>query len=587
MAIVFLICPLQTFHALFSGKEGVLMMALQLKNITLFKGSRELLKNFNFTINKGQRVGLLGRNGCGKSTLFKLIVREETPDKGEIVIPESIKVSYLPQGFCEFHKNPHITVKEFLFEPIGRFLKTLAYLERLMSVKSGKVLDNILNDYGKVQAKFKMAGGYEYEENLKIILKKLHIDNHITTGSDMKFLSLSGGQKLKVTLARLLVKRPDLLLLDEPTNYLDIKSLIWLENFLSTFKGAIFVVSHDRKFLDKLSTSIIEISILDGTMKYYSGNYSSYYSQKEKENEKHWQKYSDQREKINTLKSDIKSTKKQAKKTEESTVNDQLRRYAKKVAKKAKSREKRLERLLSDEKRIEKPWTMETVRIKLKSGAKKGKALITIKDLTFKLPDGKTLFEKVSLDLSCGDRVAIIGANGSGKTTFLKTITGRLKPHTGEVIIWPETCTAYLPQDEGEELDLNKTVLEEFRADISIEEGEGRTFLHRMLFKGEDVFKKVGHLSYGERVKLILAKLMASGANTLLLDEPTNHLDMDSLEILESSLSNYEGGLLVISHDRSFLEKISIQRLYVFEEGRLHQYRDYQDYENKIKIQIK
>lgn len=564
-------------------------MSLQVKNLTKYAGARRLLNNINFTINKGQRVGILGRNGCGKSTLLKLIAEEEKPDSGEIIVPKEIKTGYLPQGFCDFHKNPLITVKEFLLEPVDKVMKNMAYLERLMETsknQSEETLENILNDYGKVQEIFEQTGGYNYEENLKITLEKLGLNNHITVGSNLKFLALSGGQKLKLALSRLLVSKPDLLLLDEPTNYLDIPSLIWLENFLKNFKGSLLVISHDRKFLDKISTDIFEIYIFDGSLKCYSGNYSAYNEEKNKEREKNWQKYLEQQEKISQLKNDISNTKNQALKTELNTVQDFLRGRSKKVAQKAKSREKRLERILSEESRIDKPRELETVRINLESNTKKGKSLLSLRKIDFKFPGGITLFKNVSFDLSCGEKIAIMGPNGSGKSTLLKLIAGRGKPSGGEIIVWPDSNSGYLPQDEGEELRLNKTVLEEFRSHTSMEEGEARTFLHRLLFKGEDVFKKIGCLSYGERMKLLIAKLMVSGVNTLLLDEPTGHLDIDSMERLEKALKKYEGGLIIISHDRYFIEKIDIRKLYVLEKGYLNYYRSYEDYEKNLLIQI-
>lgn len=558
------------------------MMTLQLQSITKYTGSRKLLKDISFTLNKGQRVGVLGRNGCGKSTLFKLIFHEVKPDAGAVIIPEGIRVEYLPQGFCELHQKPHISIREFLEEPFVKYLKLFASLEEKMKDKSGKLLDNILNEYGKAQDEFFRSGGYDYKDNLSFIFKKLDIHRDITPDSNFPFLNLSGGQRLKLTLARMLVSSPDLLLLDEPTNYLDIKSLLWLENYLITYSGALLVVSHDRKFLDKLATSIIEISITDGSMREYEGNYRKYCIEKEREKEKHWQRYYEQQEKINNLRSDIRNTKNHARKTEESTVNDQLRRYAKKVAKKAKSREKRLERLISEENLIEKPWALENIRINLKSGIKKGKSLITLQNVSFNFPEKNDLFRNISLNISCGDKIALMGSNGSGKSTLFKILAGKLQPSKGEVIVWPDTLTAYLPQDEGEVVDLEKTVLQEFRSEISLEEGEARTFLHRMLFKGEDVFKKVECLSYGERIKLVLAKIMASGANTLLLDEPTGHLDIDSVERLEKALLEFQGGLFVISHDRFFLEKLSIDKLYVLERGRISEYSEFEDYEKKI-----
>jgi len=558
------------------------MMLLKVNSLTKYMGARKVLNNINLTINKGQRVGLLGLNGCGKSTLFKLIEGKYNPDRGEIIIPRNTKTGYLPQGFCDLHQLPDITVKEFLMEPLKACLGRMKYLENMMEKNGDKrETEKIITEYGDITSKFERLGGYLYEEKLPGIFKKIHIDD-ISSDSEMTFLKLSGGQRLKVALARILAGDPDLLLLDEPTNYLDIPSLIWLENFLLAFKGGTIVISHDRKFLDRFAREILEISILDGTLTSYSGNYSFYRREKDREIEKHWQRYREQQEKILQLKGDIISTKNQALKTEENTVNDKLRGYAKKVAKKAKAREKRLERLISEEKKIEKPRILETVRILLKSDLKKGKALITARNIDFTLPEGRNLFRGVDFKLSCGDKIVIMGPNGSGKSTFMKILAGKIMPSCGNITVWPGTERGYLPQDEGEELDLEKTVFEEFRKGIFMEEGEARTFLHRMLFKGEDVFKKLRNLSYGERIKLLLAKLMASGMNTLLLDEPTGHLDIDTVERLEKALLEFTGGLVVITHDRYFIEKINIQNIYILYEGEMLHYNSYKDYERTV-----
>ena len=563
------------------------MMLLKLNSITKYIGAREILKDINFTVSKGQRVGLLGLNGSGKSTLFKLIEGEILPDRGEFIKSDKVRTGYLPQGFCDFHQQKKLSVCDFLLQPARKYLNRMEELEKKMETKERageKEIEDILAEYGYITEKFEQIGGYLYEERLEEIFKKIHIDKNISPSSKMNFLSLSGGQKLKMALARILAGEPDLLLLDEPTNYLDIPSLIWLENFLSIFKGGTIVISHDRKFLDKFAEQILELSILDGTMKSYTGNYSSYRAQKKKEREKHWQSYKDQQEKISRLKDDIGNTRNYALKTEKSTTNDQLRRYAKKVAKKAKSREKRLERELEDKKRIDKPWALETVRINLKSDIKKGKALLTASDLCFTLPDGRKLLKKIDLKVSGEDKIAIMGPNGSGKSTLMKILAEKIKPCGGKVIKWDGTDTGYLPQDEGEELNLNRTVFEEFRSHISMEEGEARTYLHRMLFKGNDVFKQVKNLSYGERIKLIMAGLMASGKNVLLLDEPTGHLDIDTIERLEKALAEFKGGLVVISHDRYFIEKINIKKIYILERGEFSPYNSYNDYEKNLKI---
>ncbi len=542
-------------------------MILQLKSVTKYIGARKLLSDISFIINKGQRAGLTGRNGCGKSTLFKLISQEEKPDRGEI-ITGNIKTGYLPQGFSELHNRPDITVKDFLFEPVKPYMEKLHRLEKIMeNPDKEKDLEDVLADYGKTMSDFESRGGYLYGEKLSHIFEKLNIDDHITTECTINFLNLSGGQKIKVGLARILAGNPDLLLLDEPTNYLDLKSLLWLEEFLLDFPGSILFVSHDRKFLDTVATDIFDISILDGTMKVYCGNYSFYVREQEKEREKQWEKYNEQQAKVAAIQADISNTKGYAIKTELTTIHFFPRSKARKVARKAVVRERKLEKMLSGENRIDKPWTIETVRIKLSDDIKKGKSLLTVRDVAFSLPDGRKLFSGASLELSCGEKIAIMGQNGSGKSTFMKIISGKIKSFSGEVIIWPGTNQGYLPQDEVEALKPDRTVIEEFRSSINMEEGEARTYLHRMLFKGEDVFKKVAELSYGERIKLVLVKLMASGVNTLLLDEPTSHLDIDSMERFEEALCEFTGGLMVITHDRYFIEKLGIKKIYILEKG--------------------
>jgi len=544
-------------------------MLLQLKSLTHYIGSRKLLDNISFTINKKQRVGIIGRNGSGKSTLFKLIKGEERPYKGEIIIPENVKIGYLPQGFS--HLPLETTVRDFLFEPLENYVNHLKTLEKLMEKDkiSGKNIEDILREYTHIYGKFEQIGGYCYEDKLKETFSLLHMDNHITIDSDFYFSKLSGGQKLKLGFSRILASEPDLLILDEPTNYLDLDSLLWLENFLLSFKGGLLFVSHDRKFLDKISTNIMELSVLNGMMKYYTGNYSSYREQKEQEEEKHRREYGEQQERIAEIREDIGLMKGYAMKTELSTIHFHPRAIAKKVARKAKVRERKLERMLSEENRIDKPWKMEEVRIKLDNNTKRGKSLLSIRNLGYILPDGRKLFDGVNMEFSCGHRIAVMGGNGTGKSTFMRILAEKIAPSWGEIVKWPNTMTAYLPQDEAEGLNLERTVFEEFRDGLAMEEGQARTFLHRMLFKGEDVFKRVGDLSYGERIKLLLAKLMASGANALLLDEPTGHLDIDSMERLEEALKEFTGGLMVITHDRYFMEKLNFSDIYVLSEGRL------------------
>ncbi|MEQ8221390.1 MAG: ribosomal protection-like ABC-F family protein [Candidatus Eremiobacterota bacterium] len=542
-------------------------MILQLKSVTKYIGARKLLSDISFIINKGQRAGLTGRNGCGKSTLFKLISGEEKPDRGEI-ITGNIRTGYLPQGFSELHSRPDITVKDFLFEPVKPYTEKLYRLEKIMENPGfGEGLEDILADYEKTMSDFESLGGYLYGETLCHIFEKLNIDSHITPECNIKFLDLSGGQKIKVALAGILAGKPDLLLLDEPTNYLDLKSLLWLEEFLLGFPGSLLFVSHDRKFLDTVATDIFNISIPDGTLKTCRGNYSFYVREQEKEREKHREKYNEQQAKIAAIKADISNTKGYAIKTELSTIHFYPRSKARKVARKAVVRERKLEKMLSEENRIDKPWELENVRIKLADDIKKGKSLFTVRDAAFSLPDGRTLFSGANMELSCGEKIAITGQNGSGKSTLMKIIAGKIKNFSGEVIIWPGTVPGYLPQDETETLTMERTVIEEFRSSVNMEEGEARTYLHRMLFKGEDVFKQVGDLSYGERIKLVLVKLMASGVNTILLDEPTSHMDIDSMERLEDALCEFTGGLLVITHDRYFMEKLGIKKIYIMEKG--------------------
>jgi len=535
-----------------------------------------VLRDVSFVLNSGERAGLVGPNGSGKSTLLRAIAGELRPDSGSVWIDPADRVAYLPQYPQD---ELQLSIRESLLRGggVGELQRRLAEMERAMPSAQGDALDALLTEYAASRETFEQRGGYELEARLEQVVSGLALD---AVDLDRPVGALSGGNKTKLSLARLLLSGASILLLDEPTNYLDLVALLWLERFIREGDRSYLIVSHDRRFLDRTVGSILELTVAEHTLRVWPGNYSQYAEGRLREEQKRLAAYRDQQERIAKIEEDIRRTKEQACGTETGTNNDVLRRYAKKVAKKAKAREHRLERELDDN-TIEKPtrgWGLHLVDL--------GRDPIDDQRLALEVTnlhasyDHHEVLRGVDLLIRGRDRVALMGENGSGKSTLLRCVTGHMT-FEGSVRMGPSLRPGLLSQ-ENEELPLDRSVLEVFRSRTEMYEDQARTYLHKFLFTGHEVFKPVGALSFGQRSKLALAMLILSDANLLLLDEPTSHLDLPALEAIEDALAQYQGPLLLISHDRYFVERVGITRVEVLADGRLHAVEGVEEYEAEI-----
>jgi len=558
---------------------------LRVSALGLSYGADPVLQDVSFVLNSGERAGLVGPNGSGKSTLLRAIAGELRPDSGSVWIDPADRVAYLPQYPQD---ELQLSIRESLLRGggVGELQRRLADMERAMPSAQGDALDSLLAEYAASRETFEQLGGYELEARLEQVVSGLALD---ADDLDLPVGALSGGAKTKLSLARLLLSGASILLLDEPTNYLDLAALLWLERFVREGDRSYLIVSHDRRFLDRAVGSILELTIAEHTLRIWPGNYSQYAEGRLREEQKRLAAYRDQQERIAKIEEDIRRTKEQARGTEMGTNNDVLRRYAKKVAKKAKAREHRLEREL-DENTIEKPtrgWGLHLVDL--------GRDPIDDQRLALEVTnlharyDHHEVLRGVDLLIRGRDRVALMGENGSGKSTLLRCVTGQMAypgqmAYDGTVRIGPSVRAGLLSQ-ESEELPLDRSVLEVFRSRTEMYEDQARTYLHKFLFSGQEVFKPVSALSFGQRSKLALAMLILSDANLLLLDEPTSHLDMPALEAIEDALAQYQGPLLLISHDRYFVERVGITRVEVLADGRLHAVEEVEDYEAEIATQ--
>ena len=547
------------------------MIELSLNNVEKYFGANRVLKNITFEVNKGERIGIVGRNGCGKSTVLKLIYGTENLDNGSISIRRGASIGYLEQihGFKEGS-----TVREILniaFDELLVLEKKMKSLESIMSDEREDI-SRLLSQYSELQQKYEVLGGYDKEEKLSKVCEGLKFKDNFL---DRSFDLLSGGEKTTVVLGKILLENPDILLLDEPTNHLDMESLEWLEEYLRNYKGTVIIVSHDRYFLDNVITKTIEIEDLISTS--YKGNYSAYVKEKEDNLLQQYELYKVQQKKINSMEKSIK------------TLRDWANRSGnEKFYRRAASMQKRLEKM----DKVDKPKTEKVnMHITLSQGDRSAQEVIKVRSASKRFED-KILFDESDLLVRFKERVALIGANGSGKSTLLKTLLKEESLDSGVSEIGANVKLAYLPQNiifNNEEL----TVLECFREDIEILEGKAREYLSKYMFFGETVFKKVKGLSGGERTRLKLSKLLYHEANLLILDEPTNHLDIDSIETLEDTLDEFKGTIFFISHDRYFINKMS-SRIVALEGGKFNSYLgDYDYYKVKrdekedIKIDLK
>ncbi|MGX8790506.1 ribosomal protection-like ABC-F family protein [Oceanobacillus sp. M60] len=513
------------------------MMICQMNQVKKMYGGNIIFEDLTLEVKEKERIGIVGRNGGGKTTLLRLMAGITKQDEGNIHWKKATTIGYLEQIP---HPGEGISVFEVLKqsnEEIVALEKQMKHLEQAMqSPESEQDMTAAIKAYGEAQERFTVLGGYELEANIDRITTGLHIHDLL----QMPFDQISGGEKTKVGLAKILLQNPDLLLLDEPTNHLDLQAVEWLGEFLNNYKGTVVVISHDRYFLDEVVERILDLE--DGELAVYHTNFSGYVKEKEERLLREFQAYEEQQKKIKKMKEAIKRLKEWANRA--NPPNEGLH-------KRAKNMERALERM----EKIDKPGlNRKKMQMELDSSGRSGKDVVVMTDVRKQFGE-KLLFNYVSMHIRYQDRVAIIGENGTGKSTLIQLMLGNVSPDSGEVMIGSNVKFGYLSQHVFHDIDPNQTVLETFREAISVTEGKARHILAKFLFYGEHVFRKVTQLSGGEKMRLRLAQLMHQDINTLILDEPTNHLDIDSREVLEETLEGFGGSLIAVSHDRYFLDK--------------------------------
>ncbi|ETO94942.1 ABC transporter, ATP-binding protein [Lachnoanaerobaculum sp. MSX33] len=512
-------------------------MILNATNISKSFGSNEIIKDANFLVNEHEKVAIVGVNGAGKTTLLKILTGEEHADSGNVILAKDAKLGYLRQIN---NVDSTLSIIDELYTVIEHILnmeKRMLEMQEQMQHLSGEALEELYSSYTALTHSYELMDGYAAKSKVIGILKGLGFDEN---DFDRKINTLSGGQKTRVFLAKLLLEEPDIILLDEPTNHLDLRSIEWLESYLLNYKGAVIIVSHDRYFLDKIVSKVIDIENAEVQM--YSGNYSDFSAKKQMLLDAKMKEYLNQQQEI---------------KHQEAVITKLKQFNREKSIKRAESRQKQLEKI----ERVEAPKThIENMRLSLDISKESGKDVLTVHDLS-KSFDEKHLFSNINFEIKRGERVAIIGDNGTGKTTLLKIINGLLTPDTGEVIYGSNVSIAYYDQ-EHQVLHMDKTLFDEISDTYpEMNNTQIRNILAAFLFTGEDVYKKIGDLSGGERGRVSLVKLMLSKANFLLLDEPTNHLDILSKDVLESALNSFPGTICYVSHDRYFINKTATRIL--------------------------
>jgi ATP-binding cassette, subfamily F, member 3 len=531
------------------------MIILQVNQLTKYYGADLILSNIKLEIQAKDRTALVGRNGAGKSTLLKIIAGQLSYDSGEIIKPKDTTIGYLAQ---DTGLESHLSIYEEMltvFEPLRKLEQQLREIELKMS-NPETFSESLLKEYDQLQIEFKEKGGYQYEADTRSILSGLGFgDFDFSTPVS----SLSGGQKTRLALGKLLLSKPDLLILDEPTNHLDIETLSWLEQFLQSYPGAILIVSHDRYFLDKVVTQVYEVSRT--TITKYKGNYSDYLQQKAENYERELKRYEKQQEEVAKLKDFIQRNIARASTT-----------------KRAQSRRKQLEKMTL----MEKPHGDEkTASISFEIERQSGNDVLKVNQVTLGYDPNEPIVKNINFSITRGESIALVGPNGIGKSTLLKAIVQKIKPLSGNIEYGSNVTIGYYDQEQAE-LSSNKRVLNELWDDYPTKtEKEIRTILGNFLFSGDDVLKTVSTLSGGEKARLALAKLMLQKANFLILDEPTNHLDLDSKEVLENALIDYPGTILFVSHDRYFINRIATKVLELSKEGVTEYLGDYDYYVNK------
>ena len=533
----------------------VCMIILQANKIERSFAGEVLFDNINLQVDERDRIALVGKNGAGKSTLLKILVGEEEPTSGEINKKKDISLSYLAQDSRFESENTIYDEMLCVFDDLRRTESQLRQMELEMGEKSGEALDKLMSDYDRLSENFRQAGGFTYEADIRAILNGFKFDESMW---QMKISELSGGQNTRLALAKMLLEKPNLLVLDEPTNHLDIETIAWLENYLVNYSGALIIVSHDRYFLNKVAT--ITLDLTKHSLDRYVGNYSRFVELKEQKLATEAKNYEKQQKEIAAL---------------EDFVNRNLVRAS--TTKRAQSRRKQLEKM----ERLDKPEAgKKSANMTFQSEKTSGNIVLTVENAAIGY-DGEILSEPINLDLRKMNAVAIVGPNGIGKSTFIKSIVEQIPFIKGEKRFGANVEVGYYDQTQSK-LTPSNTVLDELWNDFKLTpEVEIRNRLGAFLFSGDDVKKSVGMLSGGEKARLLLAKLSMENNNFLILDEPTNHLDIDSKEVLENALIDFDGTLLFVSHDRYFINRVATHVLELSEKGSTLYLGDYDYYVDK------
>lgn len=537
------------------------MIILQANKIERSFAGEVLFDNINLQVDERDRIALVGKNGAGKSTLLKILVGEEEPTSGEINKKKDISLSYLAQDSRFESENTIYDEMLHVFDDLRRTEKQLRQMELEMGEKSGADLDKLMSDYDRLSENFRQAGGFTYEADIRAILNGFKFDESMW---QMKIAELSGGQNTRLALAKMLLEKPNLLVLDEPTNHLDIETIAWLENYLVNYSGALIIVSHDRYFLDKVAT--ITLDLTKHSLDRYVGNYSRFVELKEQKLATEAKNYENQQKEIAAL---------------EDFVNRNLVRAS--TTKRAQSRRKQLEKM----ERLDKPEAgKKSANMTFQSEKTSGNVVLTVENAAIGY-DGEILSDPINLDLRKMNAVAIVGPNGIGKSTFIKSIVDQIPFIKGEKRFGANVEVGYYDQTQSK-LTPSNTVLDELWNDFKLTpEVEIRNRLGAFLFSGDDVKKSVGMLSGGEKARLLLAKLSMENNNFLILDEPTNHLDIDSKEVLENALIDFDGTLLFVSHDRYFINRVATHVLELSENGSTLYLGDYDYYvEKKAEVEM-
>ena len=532
-------------------------MILSCQSICKSFGEKVILQDASFHIEEREKAALIGNNGAGKTTLLRIIMQEISADSGQVVIAKDKKIGYLAQ-YQDIHGHHTIyeelmTTKQYILDMEDK----IRSLEQEMKYVAGDKLESLMNSYTRLTHQFELENGYAYKSEIVGVLKGLGFEEE---DYSKQIENLSGGQKTRVALGKLLISKPDILLLDEPTNHLDMESIAWLETYLLNYPGAVFIVSHDRYFLDKVVTKIVEIEAAQ--MRMYEGNYSAYALKKAQLRDAQYKAYLNQQREI---------------KHQEAVITKLRSFNREKSIKRAECRVKMLDKI----QRIEKPIEIDNqMRISLEPRFISGNDVLTVEGLSKAFP-GQTLFTDINFEIKRGERVALIGNNGTGKTTILKILNGIVAADTGRFALGSKVQIGYYDQ-EHHVLHMEKTIFQEISDTYpTLTETEIRNMLAAFLFTGDDVFKLISSLSGGERGRVSLAKLMLSEANFLILDEPTNHLDIASKEILEEALNSYTGTVLYVSHDRYFINQTATRIMDLTNQAIVNYIGDYDYYLEK------